>query len=98
MPNTLTLTGSIYKSLLSHLLPGDGLESAAILLCHIGRGKEGFRFMVKECVPVPVSDCLHRSEDRLAWHFEKFFFPGENNRNRQTGPVYHYRTQSPPWV
>ena len=75
MPNTLALTGSIYKSLLSHLLPGDGLESAAILLCHIGRGKEGFRFMVKECVPVPVSDCLHRSKDRLAWHFEKYFLP-----------------------
>lgn len=42
-----------YGALRGQLLPGDGLEAAAVLLCNQGTGLERHRLLVAEVVPVP---------------------------------------------
>ena len=75
MISSFAITGGLYKTLLSHLQLGDNLEAAAILFCHLGRGKKGFRLTAKECVTIPSSECPYRTTSRVSWNFGKFFPP-----------------------
>ena len=75
MSNSFAITGSLHKILLSHLQPGDDAEAAAILFCHFGKGKRGFRLMAKECVTIPANECPQRTSDLVTWNFGKFFPP-----------------------
>lgn len=72
MASTLVLTASTHQKLKTHLFPGDGLESAAILLCHLGRGIRGVRLMVSEMVLVPAHECTKRSRGRVIWPFAAY--------------------------
>ncbi|PKM23376.1 MAG: thiamine biosynthesis protein ThiF [Gammaproteobacteria bacterium HGW-Gammaproteobacteria-13] len=62
---TLVLTDALHKRLQAHLLPGDGLEAAAILLCtrmDVGQ----LKLLCKDAVLVPHDKC-NRVEDYLDW-------------------------------
>lgn len=69
MPHSLALTPPQHTTLRTHLFPGDGLETAAILLCHHGKGKTGFRLIVAELILIPRSVCKVRTPSRLTWPF-----------------------------
>lgn len=71
--NSLVFTGSQHKALLEHLHPGDGLEAVAVILCHRGRGRLGFRLMANEFMLIPADECPQKTEDRVFWNFGKFF-------------------------
>lgn len=71
--SSLIFAGSHHKALLEHLHPGDGLEAAAVILCHYGQGQRGFRLMTKELMLVPADECPQKTEDRVFWNFGKFF-------------------------
>jgi len=73
MNNSLVLTGSFHENLLSHLHSGDGLESAAVMLCHCGWGKHGFRLMATEPILIPAEESPKRTKIRVSWNFGKFF-------------------------
>ena len=75
MAGSLVMAGDLYKRLLSHVHPGDNVEAAAILFCHSGRGRQGFRLVANECVTIPPSECPYRSTSRVSWNFGKFFPP-----------------------
>ncbi len=61
---SLAMSGVQHARLASHLLPGDGREAAAILLCSPGIG-EG-RLIVKDVLPVPHGEC-RRTTTTLTW-------------------------------
>jgi hypothetical protein len=62
---TLVLTDAVHKRLQAHLLPGDGLEAAAILLCT--RMETGqIKLLCRDIVPVPHDQC-NRIENHLMW-------------------------------
>ena len=63
------LTGSQHQRLYRHLHPGDGLESAAIILCHHGRGKDNLRLIANELIFIPADACAKRTPTRLVWPF-----------------------------
>lgn len=63
--STLALTKEHHEQLLRHLFPGDGLESAAILLCARGPGPR-LRMIVRDVMLVPHADCA-RETDFLRW-------------------------------
>jgi len=72
MNSSLALKESTFETLKKHLYPGDGLESAAIMLCHSGKGKGGFRLMVKEVIAIPAHECDKQSSTFLSWPFAKY--------------------------
>ena len=55
-----------YRTLLAHLLPGDGLEAGGVLLCNHGTGLERNRLLVAEVVPVPHGRS-RRGRRSLVW-------------------------------
>lgn len=66
MTNSLTLTESQHQELLSMLFPGDGLESAAILVCKFtGPARE--RLIVRAILNVPDQHCTSRKRDFISW-------------------------------
>lgn len=70
MTGSLTLTENQHAALHSYLFPGDGLESAAILICRfVGRVRE--RMIVREVLNVPDKSCSVRKRDFISW-------PGES--------------------
>ncbi|BCT69155.1 ThiF family adenylyltransferase [Nitrosospira sp. NRS527] len=62
----LSLTAAHHLQLKAHLLPGDGLEAAAILLCTKVPGPR-LRLLVKEWLPVPHAECSLRTAHSLTW-------------------------------
>ncbi len=72
---SLTLKESAYKSLRKHLYPGINLEFAAIMLCHYGQGKTGFRLMVKELILIPKNKCNKQTSSYLSWAFSEYMTP-----------------------
>ena len=70
--NSLTLQESTYKALKQHLYPGDALEATAIMLCHIGKGKNGSRLMVKEVIQIPACKYKKQTSDYLSWPFGEY--------------------------
>ncbi len=65
-PVTLAMAGVQHAALRAHLLPGDGLEAAAILLCARGPGARE-RHVVREVLPVPHADCFERTPTFVSW-------------------------------
>ena len=64
----LTMTSTQYEDVFNHLFPGDGLESAAILLCNQGTGKLHRRLIVSDIL-YPSHHLSERKEDSLSWPF-----------------------------
>src|SRR4051794_5098643 len=48
---TIVITGSQWKTLRSHLFPGDGDEHGAVLRCGIADTPSGTRLLVREVIP-----------------------------------------------
>lgn len=63
---TLVLTGALHARLQQHLLPPDGLEAAAILLCKRMRTENRLKLLCKDAVLVPYGQCA-RVRDNLQW-------------------------------
>lgn len=66
MNRSLAMTGSDHARLVEHLLPGDGLEAAAILICAAG-SHEGVPLVVREVLPVAHDQCGSRASDAITW-------------------------------
>ena len=72
MNKALALKQSDYQDLRKHLFPGNGLEAAAIMLCHSGMGQSSLRLMVKEIIPIPQDSCEQITKDYLSWPFASY--------------------------
>lgn len=70
MTASLTLTENQHTALYSYLFPGDGLESAAILICRFV-GPERERMIVREVLNVHDTSCSVRKRNFISW-------PGES--------------------
>ncbi|MCZ0933410.1 MAG: ThiF family adenylyltransferase [Oligoflexia bacterium] len=75
MKTSLTLRESTYKRLKKHLYPGSDLEFTAIMLCHYGQGKAGFRIMVKELILIPENKYNEQTSSYLSWAFSEYMTP-----------------------
>lgn len=71
----LALADGEYRAALGHLLPGDGLEAAAVLLCNQGTGLDRHRLLVAEVVPVP-HESTRRARVSLVWPVADVLTPG----------------------
>lgn len=69
MPVTLTLTARQRAELARHLLPDDGCEAVAILLCGLARGGNPLRLLVRQVHLVPHEAC-DRRPDAVTWPTE----------------------------
>ena len=69
------LTESQHQRLYRHLHPGDGLESAAIILCHHGKAKDNLRLIANELIFIPANVCVKRTSTRLVWPFADYLPP-----------------------
>ena len=67
---TLALSGVLHRRILAHLLPGDGCEAAAILLCAFGHGPRA-NLIVRDVVSVPHGECTRRAPDNVVWPGER---------------------------
>ena len=63
----LRLTGKQHRRLHQHLFPGDGKEAVAVALCGRRSGEERHLFAIHEVVPIPDSECLIRTPNRVEW-------------------------------
>lgn len=66
MTKTLSLTERQHQALRDMLFPGDGLESAAILICRYV-GPQSERLIVADIINVPDNSCLVRKVDYISW-------------------------------
>lgn len=67
---TLAFSGVLHARLATHLLPPDGSEAAAILLCTFGHGLNA-SLIVRDFVPVPYTECAIRKADYIVWPGER---------------------------
>jgi len=63
----LRLTQTDHRTLMAHLLPGDGLEAVAVALCGRRRSRAHHCFTVRQIVPIPYDECKVRAPDRVTW-------------------------------
>lgn len=63
---TLSMAESFHADLRRHLFPGDGKESAAVLVCTKVPGHR-LRLLVRSLLLVPYEECVHRDEGSLTW-------------------------------
>ncbi len=75
MNHSFVLTESQHQRLYQHLHSGDGLESAAIILCHHGRAKDNLRLIASELIFIPADICVKRTSTRLVWPFADYLPP-----------------------
>jgi|GEM_PF-6990778 len=61
----------MYEALKIHLLPGDGLESVAIALCGIHHSNNSTKVLVHRVIPIPVDDCILRTDVQVTWKTDK---------------------------
>lgn len=64
--SNMVIPEGIHQQLQQHLFPGDGKESAAILLCNRNEGSR-LKLLVKEIIPVPDDECESRKNDFISW-------------------------------
>jgi proteasome lid subunit RPN8/RPN11 len=62
----LVLTEEIHAALREHLFPGDGLETAAILVCTRFEG-EHLKLLTKHLILVPYDECTERDANYITW-------------------------------
>jgi hypothetical protein len=65
-PSMLTFPGVLHEAVKVHLFPGDGLESAAILLC-AKTPEPRLRLPVREIIRIPDEECKVREKDSIYW-------------------------------
>jgi len=63
---TLSLGGVTHSRLYRHLFPGDGYETAAILLCSRTPGPR-LRLVVRDAILVSHAECARRGPDFITW-------------------------------
>lgn len=63
---TLILTGALHVQIQQHLLPADGLEAAAVLLCKRVRSEKRLKLLCIDAILVPYSQCT-RVRDHIEW-------------------------------
>ncbi|NJK44855.1 MAG: hypothetical protein HC933_11720 [Pleurocapsa sp. SU_196_0] len=61
------MTGQQHQVIQQHLLPGDGKEAVAILLCGRLNHPQCHALSVYEIFPVPYSVCTVREPDQITW-------------------------------
>lgn len=66
MTQSLSLTESQHSQLQDMLFPGDGLESAAILVCRY-TGPDRERLIINAILDVPDRSCATRETDFISW-------------------------------
>ncbi len=66
MATKLRMSSKQHGELHAHLLPGDGLEAAAILLCGRGADQDELVLVCREIVCIPHDDC-RRGPERIHW-------------------------------
>ena len=64
--STLSFPGVLHDEVKAHLYPGDGFESAAILLCSKAP-EPRLRLLVKEVIRIPDGECQVRTPDFILW-------------------------------
>ena len=62
----LSITADLHVRLRKHLMPGDGLEAAAVLICSKVHGFRT-RLLAQDAILVPYADCSRRAADLLTW-------------------------------
>lgn len=67
MEVTLTMTIEQHEELKAHLLPDDGYEAAAIILCGRCAGDRKHRLVAREIHPIPYNQCSERTPRRVTW-------------------------------
>lgn len=67
---TLAISGVLHAKLVSHLLPKDGREAAAILLCSFGHGPNA-NLIARDLIGVPYAECHLRKPDLITWPGER---------------------------
>jgi len=67
----LRVTQSHHKALMTHLLPGDGLEAVAVALCGRRRSEAHHCLTVRQLVPIPYDECKVRTRDRVTWSTQR---------------------------
>jgi hypothetical protein len=63
---SLTVPGRLHAPLRSHLLPGDGREAAALLLCARAPGGRA-RLLARDIIAVSHAACASRRKDAITW-------------------------------
>lgn len=64
--SNMVIPEDVHLKLYKHLFPGDGKESAAILLCNRSEGRR-LKLLVKEVITVPDDECESRKNDFISW-------------------------------
>jgi hypothetical protein len=64
---TLALSGDQHEFLRRHLVPGDGNEAAAILLCGRRDGDRRQRLVVRDVYGIPYAECAFRTPISVSW-------------------------------
>jgi hypothetical protein len=64
---SLTLTETQFRALQAHLFPGDGKESAAIILCGHAIRDDRVRLLAREVLPIPDQACTVRTRLQVVW-------------------------------
>jgi hypothetical protein len=67
----LRLTQTDHRALMAHLLPGDGLEAVAVVLCGRRRSDAHHCLTIRTVVPIPYSECKVRAPDRVTWSTQR---------------------------
>ena len=67
----LRLTQRDHQTLMTHLLPGDGLEAVAVALCGRRRSRTHHCLTIRKLVPIPYNECKVRSPDRVTWSTQR---------------------------
>jgi len=67
----LRLTETDHAKLQAHLLPGDGLEAVAVVLCGRRRSESHHCLTVRSVVPIPYNECKVRTPDRVTWSTQR---------------------------
>ncbi|MBX9609844.1 MAG: ThiF family adenylyltransferase [Gammaproteobacteria bacterium] len=65
-PRALVFAGVQHDQLRAHLFPGDGLESAAVLICSRSAPSR-VRLLVRDVLPVPHNACRVRQPNAITW-------------------------------
>lgn len=67
----LRISGEMYETLKTHLLPGDGKESVAIALCGAHTLNNFTKILVHKVILIPIEDCSSRTEVNITWKTDK---------------------------
>lgn len=74
MNYSFSLSGIQHKEIKNHLFPGDGLESAGLIFCHLAKSKQLTKFVAFEIIFIANEDC-ERTVTNVTWNFRKYFSP-----------------------